>query len=158
MSDSAPSPEQIEQPSAQGGAAEPPPVGDTPPAETGSPETQDAGVEPPGGGAATPGAEAPAARITQSEPVPEGAVKSVLVETPTQGAAVENGEPIPDVSAEPVQPVSTPEAVAVEHNAYPEHPGVTVQRLRTKLAAYGEECLKSVQGEVEYLLKLIHGE
>lgn len=36
-----------------------------------------------------------------------------------------------------------------------EHPLDTIDRIRTKLAAYGEECLKTVQHEIEYLISLV---
>lgn len=120
-----------EEQAAPGGAPmEPPPISAAPPA----------GAEVPPAGASPeipPGAAAP---VEESKPVPAGT----------------------DVAALPL--VDSPEAargvlgddagIAAVPDAPPEHPYDTLQRMRAKLAAYGEECLKAVQPEMEYLLKL----
>lgn len=135
--------------------------GDPPPA----PElaaTTGAGL-PPTGPDAVPGADAP------SDPAP-------LIDTPEAGhaalAAFNQAEPgtpaelvptapplaaeieaLPGLEPDAPPPVETaPPEIGID--PFEEDPLVTINRIRTKLSAYGEECLKTVQPEIEYLIRL----
>lgn len=80
--------------------------------------------------------------VEESQPVTEPVVTSSVVDTPAAAIATlgdDAGIRAPEV----------PVAESVEPE--PEHPHTTLQRLREKLAAYGEECLKAIQQEVEAL-------
>ena len=116
--------------------------------------------EPPPGSAANEGVDT--APPGDSSP-PEA---STLIEVPVQGAAIVTGEPIPPAEAQPIVASNHTDpaddelldqavpASAVAAAEIPEHPADTIQRLRTKLGAYGEECLRAVQQEIEYLMSL----
>jgi hypothetical protein len=75
------------------------------------------------------------------------AAPGILIEHPVQGAAVERGEPIPSADAQPLIPAPVPPAE-------PEHPAVTIARIREKLYAYGAEVYEKVRPELEYLQSL----
>jgi hypothetical protein len=135
--------------------AEPPPASMTAPAG--------AALEKPPAGEVAAAPEAAALPVVPL--TPEQLANSVLIETPTQGVAVERNLPIPTPDAEPILPASrlepADEASAPGAEAPPEiipnheeHPADTIQRIRMKLAAYGAECLETVRPELEYLLSL----
>lgn len=133
------------QPSTDAPSAIQPPVPDVAPKEP-----------PPFSDVAPAGVDAPGAAPQDSPGAEALRTDAPLIDTPV--AALQHFGPesgVPEGTDDEITPVSdvanTPEPV-VEPN--PEHPYETIQRLRTKLAAYGEECLKTVQSEVEYLLSL----
>lgn len=92
-----------------------------------------------------PGAVVPPPAIQESTPAPAGLDVSTLplVDSPEAArAALGDAAGIPDVIPATGEPGG------------PEHPYDTIQRIRTKLSAYGEECLRTIQPEIEYLLEL----
>lgn len=95
----------------------------------------------------------PAAPAAETPPEPPA-----LPDENAPGAVTEAKTPPAEPSAPALQDTALiPEpgpAPAVEPNNIGENPYVTIQRMRAKLAAYGEECLRAVQPEVEYLLSL----
>lgn len=109
---------------------------------------------PPAGPDSAPGAttlidtpDAAHAAFNQGEPEVPAELLPPAVETETPPAI--ESEPAPD--APPLVETPPPE---IGIDPFEEDPLVTINRLRTKLAAYGEECLKTIQPEIEYLIRL----
>lgn len=146
MSDASPSSSpndhssEISPPPALAGApgAPPPPSADDQ-AGTNTPPAGDPPVSPPGD-------VVPPVDVQQSTPAPEGLDTAALplVDSPEAARAT-----LGDASGVPETVIP-----AAGEPSGPEHPYDTIQRMRTKLAAYGEECLRTVQPEIEYLLEL----
>lgn len=143
-------------------------------------ESQPADAEPPVPPAPPP-ADAPLVRV--AGPTAEELAASTLIEAPVQGAALERGEAIPPPEAQPMigmdqiqqegsalvdaviaARAAAPETVEGESSVidaevviedHSEHPLDTIDRIRAKLMAYGVECLKTIQPEIEYLISLV---
>jgi hypothetical protein len=140
-------------------AAPAPQHDDEPPVDPQAASSALPNADPPPAGAQVAGAESPPAGVVaaapeavapmSSSPISSAQPSTTLVETPTQGAAVIAGSPIPAVDAEPIQPLSVDAPLPTA-----EHPMDTLARIREKLSAYGEEVLEKVRPEIEYLMSL----
>lgn len=119
--------------------AEAPPAGPVPPPEAVAPETP---------------APIP---VVESVPATGSEVVSPVVDTPAAAlATLGPGAGVPEGTTDVLTPVSSMAPPMVQHPILGEieHPSETVQRLRRKLAEYGDECLKAVQAELEHLQKI----
>lgn len=137
----------------------PAPVEPPPPAES---IAATAGAEvPPESVAAPPEAVAPETPapipVVESVPATGSEVVSPVVDTPAAAlATLGPGAGVPEGTTDVLTPVSSMAPPMVQHPILGEieHPSETVQRLRRKLAEYGDECLKAVQAELEHLQKI----
>lgn len=122
----------------------PPPTTDAAQAGAGTPPL----VDPPAGDA---GAVAPPPiqqEVIESRPRADDAPTSATIDTPAAALAVLGQDSgVAPGTVDIVQPIH-PEIPAADH------PHDVLQRLRAKLAAYGEECLRAIQHEIEYFTRL----
>lgn len=95
----------------------------------------------------------------ESAPIDPATPLSDSIDTPAKALELlGEASGIPAGTTDAVRPLDAPppEVVAapgIENTDY-EHPYATLQRLRTKLTAYGQECYDAVKPEVEHLMRL----